>query len=141
MVQGKKKKNGSVVNLRGKKRKYYDALMAVREEFSKQIEFHSSEALISNKNAGETGISTHMADLGSDNALHDMELSLITNEGHTVEQIDEAIERLLSGEYGICLDCSGKISEERLTAKPYALFCIECKSIREKNGGFRPDFN
>jgi len=113
--------------------------MQEREKVEQLLEFHSSEALSNNHDAGEKGMSTHMADLGSDNALHDMELSMITDEGNVLETIDEAIERLLNGEYGICLDCGAEIGDERLEAKPYACFCINCKSAREKNGGMRPD--
>ena len=142
IIMGQKKttmKDGAIPTFRGKKKQFYDALMNTREQFMLQMEFHSSEALISNVNAGEIGMSTHMADLGSDNALHDMELSMISNESDVLELIDEAIERLFNGSYGVCLDCSAKITDERLKAKPYARFCINCKSIREQNGGFNPE--
>ena len=134
-----KTESGAMPTFRGKKKKFYDALMASREQFCQQMQFHSSEALTNNANAGEAGMSTHMADLGSDNALHDMELAMISSEGDTLELIDEAIERLLAGSYGICLDCSATITEDRLAAKPYARFCINCKSIREKNDGVNPE--
>lgn len=130
-----------IPNFHGEKKKTYEALLALREQITQQLEFHSSEALNTNENAGEkNGMSTHMADLGSDNFLHDMELAMITNEGDVVEMIDEAIQRLINNEYGKCMDCSEKITTERLEAKPYAMFCIDCKSIREKNGGLRPDY-
>ena len=127
---GEMPKNGKVKVLRGEKKKYYDALMATRQQYIQQMKFHSDEALVSNMHAGERGISTHMADLGSDNALHDMELAIITNEGNIIEMIDEAIERVFNGTYGKCLDCGCKINKERLEAKPYAHFCIKCKTIR-----------
>ena len=136
-----KANNSKMKNLRGKKKKYYDALMLSRDQFTGQMKFHSSEALVNNSNAGETGMSTHMADLGSDNALHDMELAMITNEGNVVELIDEAIERLFNDTYGVCMDCSKQVSEDRLEAKPYARFCIACKTIRENNGGIHPEYS
>jgi DnaK suppressor protein len=106
------------------------------------MEFHSNEALAHEYHAGEKGMSTHMADLGSDNFLHDMELEMITQEGDVIETIDEAVDRLLNGDdYGICQDCGCEIGEERLMAKPYASFCVKCKTIREKNGGMRPDLD
>ena len=139
-------KNGNsqikIPQFKGEKKKSYESLLLLRDKVTQQIEFHSSEALNTNDNAGEkNGMSTHMADLGSDNFLHDMELSMITSEGNVVEMIDEAIQRLISNEYGKCMDCSVKIGKARLEAKPYAMFCIDCKSIREKNGGLRPDYN
>ncbi len=139
-------KNGNsqikIPQFKGQKKKSYESLLLLRDKVNQQMKFHSSEALNTNENAGEkNGMSTHMADLGSDNFLHDMELSMITNEGNVVKMIDEAIQRLINNEYGKCMDCSVKITKERLEAKPYAMFCIECKSIREKNNGLRPDYN
>ncbi len=127
---------------RGEKKKFYDALIGLREQVIQQLKFHTDEALNTNDNAGEkNGMSTHMADLGSDNFLHDMELSMLTNEGDVLEMIDEALDRLASGDYGKCMDCAVEISSKRLEAKPYAMFCVKCKSIREKHGGLRPDLD
>ncbi len=134
--------NAAVSQLSAQQKKYYDVLMRIREQVVRQMEFHSSEALVNNHNAGEKGMSTHMADLGSDNFLHDMELAMITQETDVLETIDESIERLVQGEgYGACQDCGCDIGHDRLMVKPYAKFCVKCKSIREKNGGMRPDFN
>lgn len=127
---------------RGQKKKYYDALMQTRTQILEQMKFHSDEALNSKNAFGDlNSMSNHMADFGSDNFLHDMELNMITNEGDVLEMIDEATNRLISDEYGKCMDCGDNISAERLEAVPYARFCIKCKSIRENNGGLRPDFH
>jgi RNA polymerase-binding transcription factor len=142
MVFGNGEGQLKVPNFHGVKKKQYEALLSIRDKFNQQMEFHSGEALNTNQDAGEkNGMSTHMADLGSDNFRHDMELAMITNEGDVVEKIDEAIQRLINNEYGKCMDCTVKITKERLEAKPYAMFCINCKSIREKNSGMRPDYN
>jgi DnaK suppressor protein len=127
--------------LKGNEKKVFESLVNARQKMSSQMEFHSSEAL--NPDSGEEGkgVSTHMADYGSDKSLHDMQLGMITDEGHNIEYIDDAIRRLLDGTYGICMDCSAKIGKERLIAKPSARFCVKCKTIREKNGGLRPDYN
>ena len=135
------KANG-VPQFRGEKKRHYEALMNLRDQIIEQFRFHSDEALSTNDNAGEkNGMSTHMADLGSDNFLHDMELSMLTNEGEVLEMIDEAVQRLISGDYGKCMDCGCEIGSKRLDAKPYAIFCVKCKSVREKHGGLRPDLD
>ncbi len=128
---------------KGVKRKYYDMLIECRRQFEKQINFHSSEALTAPGNAGDlsTTMSNHMADFGSDNFLHDMELEMMSSEVEVLEMIDEALERLVSGEFGKCLDCECQIPMERLDAKPYARFCVKCKTAREENNGLRPEFN
>ncbi|OGV60884.1 MAG: hypothetical protein A2X45_20350 [Lentisphaerae bacterium GWF2_50_93] len=118
-------------------------LVEARRQFEKQINFHSSEALTAPGNAGDlsNSMSNHMADFGSDNFLHDMELEMMSSEVEVLEMIDEAFERLVSGDFGKCLDCGCVIPNERLEAKPYARFCVKCKSAREENNGLRPEFN
>lgn len=44
--------------------------------------------------------------------------------------IEEALERLQSGEYGICEDCQEPIPGKRLQAIPWAKYCVRCQ---EKN--------
>jgi DnaK suppressor protein len=124
------------------KEKYYKALMEARGEILGQIKFHSDEALNSEKNsAGErSGMSSHMADLGSDNSRHDMELGLLTEEAEVLELIDEALGRLNSDEFGVCMDCECDVQEARLEVKPYARYCIKCKDAREKNDGYNPNY-
>lgn len=124
----------------GKKKKHYDALMQLRAEITNQVDFLSNEALSSGKDAGGdlSSMSTHMADRGSDNFLHSMELDMLTNEGDALEMIEEAVQRLLSDEYGKCLDCDAEIGEARLDVMPHAKYCIKCKSVREKNNGSNP---
>ena len=46
--------------------------------------------------------------------------------------IDSALSRAKNGRYGLCMRCGKKIPEERLEAIPYALMCIDCRSIEER---------
>jgi len=46
--------------------------------------------------------------------------------------VEEAIEKLDGGQYGICLECEDLISEERLTVIPFASHCVNCLEIIEK---------
>ena len=119
---------------KAKKQMFYDLLMKCREDFMSQVKFHADEALSSPKDsAGErAGMATHMADLGSDNSRHDLELGLMSSEASVVEMIEESLQRLHDDEYGVCLDCGGLIPEARLQAKPYARYCTVCKSKREE---------
>jgi RNA polymerase-binding protein DksA len=41
-------------------------------------------------------------------------------------QIKQALERIASGEYGICQECGRQIPMERLKAIPYTSYCVEC---------------
>jgi RNA polymerase-binding protein DksA len=79
---------------------------------------------------GSTG--NHFADDGS--SLGEQE-RLSTLEGNFREQlqmIDNAIERMDEGTYGLCARCGKQINEERLEALPFAAYCIECQSFLER---------
>jgi len=122
-------KNAKKVEFTGQDLVYYNALMKVRNELSEQIRVCTDESLDCT-NSEKRGVTTHMAD--SNSARNEMGLQMLTENGNTIALIDDAIERLANGEYGICMDCGGKISEARLMARPYAIFCIDCKSRHEE---------
>src|SRR5579871_662327 len=41
--------------------------------------------------------------------------------------VDEALDRLTSGDYGVCLACEEPIPAKRLRALPWARYCISCQ--------------
>lgn len=111
-----------------------EALLTERAALAKQIRALGKTSLVSSRTAGE-----ELADVGTDDFMRDMELSVMTEEGKRLALIDTALESLDSGSYGVCVDCGKAISEGRLRAKPYARLCIDCKSIREQNEGQAPE--
>lgn len=46
-------------------------------------------------------------------------------------QIDEALLRFGRGTYGECQDCGEPIAEARITAFPFTLLCVDCKTEQE----------
>lgn len=46
-------------------------------------------------------------------------------------EIEEAIEKLISGTYGECSDCGDLIEKRRLKARPFATRCVHCASKAE----------
>ena len=75
----------------------------------------------------------HMADVGTDNFEHEFMLGLIQNEEDELRRIDEALDRLKEGSYGLC-SCGKPIPKARLRALPYASLCIECQRNEETGG-------
>ena len=51
-----------------------------------------------------------------------------------IREIDEALERIKEGTYGICQQCGEDIPEERLEIRPKAKYCAQCKEDLEKRG-------
>jgi DnaK suppressor protein len=66
-----------------------------------------------------------------DQAQHSLEeaVSLRLNglEYSQLRQIQEALDRLQLGEYGICLSCEEPIPGKRLEALPWAKYCVPCQ--------------
>ena len=111
-----------------------EALLTERAALAKQIRTLGKTSLISSRSAGE-----ELADVGTDDFMRDMELSVMTEEGKRLALIDMALESLDGGSYGVCFDCGKEISDGRLRAKPYARLCIDCKAARELNEGVAPE--
>lgn len=59
-------------------------------------------------------------------------------ESAAVEQINEAIERIDSGTYGICEMCHQAIPPARLKALPSAHMCVECQGALERDRAHGP---
>ena len=43
--------------------------------------------------------------------------------------VNEALDRLDSGDYGICLSCEEPIPAKRLRAVPWARYCVPCQEM------------
>ena len=53
---------------------------------------------------------------------------LLQNARLAADEARRALERLRSGEYGICRECGGSIGADRLEALSDATTCIECQA-------------
>jgi DnaK suppressor protein len=58
-------------------------------------------------------------------------LRIRDRERKLIFKIQEALQRLNRGEYGICEECGEEIGIERLKARPVTTLCIACKSNQE----------
>ncbi len=72
------------------------------------------------------------ADLGTDNFQREFTLSLVEGKDATLDQIDEALERIAEGTFGTCEVCKARIPRARLDAIPYAGRCVECAAKLER---------
>ena len=58
--------------------------------------------------------------------------SLSDSDRTTLLQIDQALDRIEEGTYGMCDNCSAPMLEKRLLAVPWTPFCIDCQELAEK---------
>ena len=84
---------------------------------------HTSEKYSS----GElSSVDNHIGDIGTDVYMYDMDNSLINHEKYVLNEINEALEKLSDGSYGICTNCHQKIEQERLDIIPETTLCSSC---------------
>lgn len=67
----------------------------------------------------------HQADAGSDAYDRDFALNILSQEQNALYEIDEAIVRIDTGEYGICQGSGEVIPQARLEAMPFARCTVE----------------
>ncbi len=64
-------------------------------------------------------------------SIEKLQSSLQQTEIDELHSIDDSLERLKKGEYGLCIDCGELISQQRLEYYPYAARCIVCQETAE----------
>ena len=62
-----------------------------------------------------------------------VESAIITQQQQELVEIERALNKIESGEYGICEMCEDPIGFQRLKVKPHAVYCIDCREIVEKS--------
>ncbi len=77
--------------------------------------------------------SVHMADAGTD--AHQMEKNFlfIARENNYIKILESALERIDSGNFGVCGLCNELIPEERMIEVPNATKCVDCKTRDKLN--------
>lgn len=80
----------------------------------------------------ENGSVVTVAQDPDDGESTDLDAALADLATTTIRRIDQAIERLDSGTYGLCSRCGDPIGEARLRALPFAVCCRHCEATRER---------
>ena len=68
-----------------------------------------------------------LADQASGNNEVHIALKLRQTDAKILQAIEEALQRIERGTYGVCRDCGEPIAEARLHAIPWTRVCIKCK--------------
>lgn len=76
-------------------------------------------------------VDNHPADVASENYERAKDISLHEKNQLLLKMVDEALEKVAVGTYGVCENCGQPIPQERLDAVPYAEFCLQCKERAE----------
>lgn len=63
--------------------------------------------------------------------LEDTGLAVVDIRRAQLTRMEEALQKLEAGNYGVCEDCKKKIALDRLQVDPYVACCVSCQSKRE----------
>lgn len=78
--------------------------------------------------------SSDVVDAALDSAQDEISSQLAEVESRELAHIENALERMREGDYGLCEGCSEPIPLARLQALPYATNCIKCQRKAEEDG-------
>jgi DnaK suppressor protein len=106
-------------------------LLTKREEILSNVTSMEYEAL-KRERSDLSNMPIHMADLGTDNFDQEFTLGLMDSERKLIAEIDDALDRIEEGTYGICEGSGKPIPEDRLKAIPWAKYCVEYANMLEK---------
>lgn len=85
-----------------------------------------------------------LIDAALDSSYRESSAQLAEVESRELASVENALERIRAGEYGVCERCTEKIPVARLNALPYATHCIDCQREMEREGeaaGFSADWS
>jgi DnaK suppressor protein len=108
-------------------KKMRDTLTAQKRQIMQQLDEELREGKDS---ALDEGMDTY--DLASEERNREINLILSDRDRDKLQAIEDALERIDSGAYGICEMCEEEIAPERLEALPFTRLCVMCQSDLEK---------
>ncbi|QPJ64497.1 MAG: TraR/DksA family transcriptional regulator [Candidatus Nitrohelix vancouverensis] len=83
----------------------------------------------------ENGPTPDIADEAVETYAKDIRMNLGEQEWQKFKLIEEAIDNIKNGCYGLCAECENPIPPARLEIIPFAKFCVNCLSKMENNSG------
>jgi DnaK suppressor protein len=108
-----------------------------KREFFRKLLNERLEALIEEANRSVGDLTEQKLnlpdaiDLATEESNRDFSIRLKDRERKLIYKIRKALQRLESGDYGICEVCGEDIAQKRLIARPVTTHCIDCKTEAE----------
>jgi RNA polymerase-binding protein DksA len=110
-------------------------LLEKRKEIIGDVNEMEDEALKKSRLEAAGDLSSmpiHMADIGTDNYEQEFALGLMDSERRLLREIDDSLQRIEHGTYGICEGTGKAIPKARLKAQPWARYCVEYTRMLEQ---------
>lgn len=107
--------------------KLRDSLEQERQQHMDLLEEHGADPYheeVKDLDVGNEGF----ADSGQATEQRSELLGQLDSARQRVRQIDQALEEMEEGTYGICSDCGEDIQPARLEVRPLSVKCVDCAS-------------
>ncbi len=109
-------------------------------EYFKSVLLQRKEQILKNLN----GVAEEMDELAEQEVNDEGDFASVSNDSmvegaiatqqeHELREIEKALLKIETGNYGICEMCEEPIGTHRLKVKPHAVYCIDCREVVENS--------
>lgn len=103
---------------------FHDKLKEMKAELEESIDL-ARQALADNE------VSSDVSDIATKQEMQQLHLRTVERQTKLLHKVEEAIDRLKSGDYGYCEETGEPIGIARLLARPTATMSIQAKEAQE----------
>ncbi len=111
---------------------YYNHLMSLRNSLKGALGQRSNETLGASARELSGELSINSSDSGTETFNRDVALSMVASEQEALEEIEDAIDRIFDGSFGVCQETKKPIKKTRLKVVPFTRFSLEGQILYEK---------
>ena len=102
-------------------------LLAKQEELARQVSKSEHDGRQADEEATQD-----IADKAANSYTKEFLFHQSDDNRRMLQLVNEALDRLKNGSYGLCLVCHEEVQVKRLEAVPWARHCIECQEKQEQ---------
>ncbi len=102
-------------------------LLAFREEIAEDLQNMQADMT----EATDADENEDREDFAAINTIRELDIAGGNVLQERLTELDQALAAIEDGTYGTCSNCGKAINPERLLAKPWAMFCIDCQEAME----------
>ena len=111
------------------------SLLARRARLRAQIfQLSEDEMALAESRDQEGGAFGDHGDVASDLIEQEIDEALEEETRLELAEVEDALDRLQNGRFGLCEDCGQPIAPARLEARPWARRCVQCQQVAEQRG-------
>ncbi len=108
-------------------KKLQHRLVEMRQEYYAEIQSRNEQAA----SLGDAGV-PDIGDMSLTANLRDFLHLLSDAKRDELLRVDEALDKIKDGRYGMCEECEEPIPIERLEVRPFTRYCVACKEQIER---------